>query len=422
MDDVVLTSFLKPCILASMQPNLFSQGAQQWTVSRLTFYIRKLLEEDEVLQDVWVQGEISNLSRPASGHVYFTLKDSSAALKCVMWKTSAARLGIPLQDGKAVEVHGKIGVYEVSGQYQLYADQIRPVGEGALYQECMRLKAMLEAEGLFAPERKRPIPIFPHKIGIVTSATGAALRDMLNTLRRRLPLVEVILAPSPVQGIEAPPALVKAIQFLNYQLPDVILLARGGGSIEDLWAFNDERVVRAVAMSTVPIICGVGHETDFTLCDFAADLRAPTPTAAAELATQITMIDLRGAVSSLQSRLIAATLNLIAQQKSVLSSLSAQLRYVSPDRRIQSERQRVDELTRRAFSSLFHHVQLQAAHIRGMQRRLEALNPSAVLARGYAVVTRKEDGSVVSRVGQAGAEMKVRVSDGEFEVKKSISR
>jgi exodeoxyribonuclease VII large subunit len=405
-----------------MQPTLFPQSAQQWTVSKLTFYIRKLLEEDEVLQDVWVQGEISNLSRPASGHVYFTLKDSSAALRCVMWKTSAVRLGIPLQDGKAVEVHGKIGVYEVSGQYQLYADQIRPMGEGALYQEFMRLKAMLEAEGLFAHERKRLIPMFPKTIGIVTSATGAALRDMLNTLRRRLPLVEVILAPSPVQGVEAPPALVKAIQSLNYQLPDVILLARGGGSIEDLWAFNDERVVRAVANSAVPVICGVGHETDFTLCDFAADLRAPTPTAAAELATQITMIDLRVAISSLQSRLAAGTLNLIMEQKSALSSLAAQLRYVSPERRIQSGRQRVDELTRRARSSLFHQVQLQSAHIQGMQRRLEALNPMAVLRRGYAVVTRNDNGSVVSRVGQASEEMRVRVSDGEFEVRKIDNR
>ena len=410
-----------------MQSTLFPQSAQQWTVSKLTFYIRKLLEEDEVLQDVWVQGEISNLSRPASGHVYFTLKDSSAALRCVMWKTSAVRLGIPLQDGKAVEVHGKIGVYEVSGQYQLYVDQIRPVGEGALYQEFMRLKAMLEAEGLFAPERKRLIPMFPKTIGIVTSATGAALRDMLNTLRRRLPLVEVILAPSPVQGVEAPPALVKALQYLNYQLPnyqlpDVILLARGGGSIEDLWAFNDERVVRAVANSAVPVICGVGHETDFTLCDFAADLRAPTPTAAAELATQITMIDLRAAISSLQSRLAAGTLNLIVEQKSALSSLAAQFRYVSPDRRIQSGRQRVDELTRRARSSLFHQVQLQSAHIQGMQRRLEALNPMAVLRRGYAVVTRNDNGSVVSRVGQASEEMKVRVSDGEFEVRKIDNR
>jgi exodeoxyribonuclease VII large subunit len=286
----------------------------------------------------------------------------------------------------------------------------------------MRLKAMLEAEGLFAPERKRLIPMFPQRIGIVTSATGAALRDMLNTLRRRLPLVEVILAPSPVQGVEAPPALVKAIQSLVLQSPDVILLARGGGSIEDLWAFNDERVVRAVAMSVVPIICGVGHETDFTLCDFAADLRAPTPTAAAELATQITILDLRANLQNYKTRLLTATLKFLAEQKTDLSSLVSQLRYVSPERRIQSERQRVDELARRAHSSLFHQIQLQAAHIQGMQRRLEALNPMAVLRRGYAVVTRKEDGGVVSHVAQASAEMNVRVSDGEFEVRKTTTR
>jgi exodeoxyribonuclease VII large subunit len=399
-----------------MQPTLFS--TQQWTVSRLTFYIRKLLEENESLQDVWVQGEISNLSRPASGHVYFTLKDSAAALKCVIWKTSAARLGVALQDGMEVEVHGRIGIYEVSGQYQLYADQIRPLGEGALYQEFLRLKSLLEAEGLFAPEHKRPIPVFPQRIGIVTSATGAALRDMLNTLRRRLPLVEIILAPSPVQGIEAPPALVNAIQSLVLQSPDVILLARGGGSMEDLWAFNDERVVRAVAMSAVPVICGVGHETDFTLSDFAADLRAPTPTAAAELATPITIHDLAASISNLQSRLVSSILNLVVEQKSFLSALIAQLRYASPERGIQSGRQRVDELARRAHSSLAHRLQLQSTHVKGLHKRLAALSPLAVLARGYAVVTRKDDGSVVSRVAQASDVMNVRLSDGEFEVEK----
>jgi len=400
-----------------MQPTLFS--TQQWTVSRLTFYIRKLLEENESLQDVWVQGEISNLSRPASGHVYFTLKDSAAALKCVIWKTSAARLGVALQDGMEVEVHGRIGIYEVSGQYQLYADQVRPLGEGALYQEFLRLKSMLEAEGLFAPERKRPIPVFPQRIGIVTSATGAALHDMLNTLRRRLPLVEIILAPSPVQGIEAPPALVNAIQSLVLQSPDVILLARGGGSMEDLWAFNDERVVRAVAMSEVPVICGVGHETDFTLCDFAADLRAPTPTAAAELATQITLLDLSAELQSYRNRLTSSILSLLTEHKTVLSSLISELRYASPERGIQSERQRVDELARRAHSSLAYRVQLQSTHVKGIQKRLAALSPLAVLARGYAVVTRKDDGSVVSRVAQASGTMNVRVSDGEFEVRKS---
>ena len=403
-----------------MQPSLFpSPVPQTFTVSKLTFHIRKLLEEDETLQDVWVQGEISNLSRPASGHVYFTLKDANASLKCVMWKTSAARLNLSLRDGMEVEVHGKIGVYEPQGQYQLYADQIRAVGEGALFQEFLRLKSMLEAEGLFDPERKRPIPEFPKQIGIVTSATGAALRDMLNTLRRRLPLVEVILAPSPVQGTEAPPALIRAIQSLNRQKPDVILLARGGGSIEDLWAFNDERVVRAVAASDVPIISGVGHETDFTLCDFAADLRAPTPTAAAELATQITLLDLQSELQNYVSRMASSAINLIVEKKAVLSSIVSQLRYVSPARRIQSETQRVDDLSRRMLSSLIHRIQLQSSHIKGMTRRLEALSPLAVLARGYAVVTRKDDGRVVSRVSQASDEMKVRVSDGEFEVNRN---
>ena len=405
-----------------MQPSLFPAPVPQtFTVSKLTFHLRKLLEEDEVLQDVWVQGEISNLSRPASGHVYFTLKDANASLKCVMWKTSAARLNLPLRDGMAVEVHGKIGVYEPQGQYQLYADQIRAVGEGALYQEFMRLKAMLEAEGLFDTDRKKNILELPRKIGIVTSATGAALRDMLNTLRRRLPLVEVILAPAPVQGTEAPPALVKAINTLDDQRLDVIIIARGGGSIEDLWAFNDERVVRAVADAMMPIICGVGHETDFTLCDFAADLRAPTPTAAAELATQITLLDLLAEVQTYKARLASSTMQLIAEQKALLSSLAAQLRYLSPTRLIQSERQRVDELSRRAFMSIAYRVNLQKNHLAGTQKRLEALSPLAVLARGYAVVTRKADGGVVSRVAQAkpGQQIRVRVVDGQFDAEVS---
>lgn len=399
------------------QPSLFA--SVRWSVGDLTHYLRQLLESDELLQDVWVQGEISNLSRPASGHIYFTLKDSSAALRCVMWKSEAARLRTALQDGLAVEIHGHISIYEASGQYQLYADQIRPVGEGALYQEFLRLKALLESEGLFDAERKRPIPELPRKIGIVTSATGAALRDMLNTLRRRLPLAEVLLAPAPVQGAEAPPALVAALEALNRQNPDVILLARGGGSIEDLWAFNDERVVRAVAASRAPIISGVGHETDFTLCDFAADLRAPTPTAAAELATQTTVLDLSAGVHDERTRLFAWADNLLSAQRAELSAFVTQLRYASPQRRIQSELQRVDDLARRGLTALDHRVQLQKSRVQGAAHQLESLNPLAVLARGYAVVTRKDNGRVVARVSQAGAEMNVRVSDGEFDVRKS---
>ena len=401
-----------------MQPSLFPSVPQTFTVSKLTFQIRKLLEENEILQDVWVQGEISNLSRPASGHIYFTLKDANAALKCVMWKTSAVRLNLPLRDGMEVEVHGKIGVYEPQGQYQLYADQIRPVGEGALYQEFMRLKAQLEAEGLFDADRKQLIPELPRKIGIVTSATGAALRDMLNTLRRRLPLVEVLLAPSPVQGTEAPPALANAIQSLIHQQPDVIIIARGGGSIEDLWAFNDERLVRAMAESKIPIISGVGHETDFTLCDFAADLRAPTPTAAAELATPITIQDLSATVSNYQLQITSLMLDVISNNRTSLTTLTSQLRYLSPTRLIQSEMQHMDEYTRRMATAMAQRIKIQIKHLEGTQKRLEALSPLGVLARGYAVVTRKDDDSVVSRVAQATDEMKIRVSDGEFEVKK----
>ncbi len=399
-----------------MQPTLFSSN--HLTVSQLTFRIRKQLESDPTLQDVWVEGEISNLSRPASGHVYFTLKDKNASIRCVMWKTSAARLQVSMREGAAIEAHGKIEVYDPQGQYQLIVNVVQPKGEGALYQEFLRLKAMLEAEGLFDMERKRPIPVLPRVIGIVTSETGAALRDMLNTLRRRLPLVRVILAPSPVQGTEAPAALVHALESLNRQSPDVILLARGGGSIEDLWAFNDEGVVRAVVHSKTPVICGVGHETDFSLCDFAADLRAPTPTAAAELATQVTLIDLQALVASFTSRLFTSTLNLIVEQKTAISTLISRIRYVSPQRRIQMDAQRVDDLSRRALSALAHGIQLSSANIDGMSKRLQSLNPEGILSRGYAIITRKEDGMVVSKVAQAKGELKVRVSDGEFETRK----
>jgi exodeoxyribonuclease VII large subunit len=397
------------------QPSLFASVT--WTVSRLTQHIRTLFESDVTLQDTWVQGEISNLGRPASGHIYFTLKDADASLRSVMWKGDARHLSLSLQDGMEVEAHGRIGVYEPQGQYQFYADIIRPVGEGALYQEFLRLKAMLENEDLFDAERKRPIPELPRKIGIATSATGAALRDMLNTLRRRLPLAEVILSPSPVQGDEAPPGIISALNALSQHKPDVILLARGGGSIEDLWAFNDERVVRAVAGSDVPIISGVGHETDFTLCDFVADLRAPTPTAAAELATSVTIADLEAYLQGMKTRLATSTLGLLTAHRTGLDALAASLRFASPLRRIQTDRQRLDDYARRGLSALKHRMTLDGSRLQGFERRLEALNPLAVLGRGYAVVTLQADGKLVSQVSDAkpNDEIQVRVSDGTFD-------
>jgi exodeoxyribonuclease VII large subunit len=398
-----------------MEQMALFDASPRWTVTNLTRHLRQLLEGDPDLQGIWVDGEISNLSRPASGHVYFTLKDAGASLRCVMWKTEASRLRLALQDGMAIEAHGSIGIYEVSGQYQLYADIIRPVGEGALFQEFLKLKAVLEAEGLFDPARKRAIPDSPRKIGIVTSRTGAALRDMLNTLRRRMPLAEVVLSPTPVQGDEAPSKIVEALRILNRVVrPEVILLARGGGSIEDLWAFNDERVVRAVVESQAPIITGVGHETDFTLADFAADLRAPTPTAAAELAASITVLDLWQNLVDTRQTLLEKMEILFEQQRNLVEELLSGLRTFSPLQRVQTERQRVDEMNRRGTIAQAHRLELARARLMGSENRLTALSPLGVLKRGYAVVTKSK--RVVASKFQVmdGDELCVRVQDGEF--------
>jgi exodeoxyribonuclease VII large subunit len=391
-----------------------------WSVTDLTRYIRELFEGDDLLQDVWVQGEVSNLSRPSSGHVYFTLKDASATLRCVMWRSTVQRqLSLP-RDGDAVQVHGSLNVYEAGGQYQLYVDLIRPAGEGALYQEFLRLKARLEAEGLFDPSCKRPIPAWPRRIGVVTSPSGAALRDILNTLRRRFPLAEVVIAPTPVQGAEAPAGIVAALKAINrLVLPDVILLARGGGSIEDLWAFNDEQVARAIVASPAPVICGVGHETDFTIADFASDLRAPTPTAAAELATPDRM-DLLDSLSATQTRLertIQASLNNLRWS---LDTLDRRLQQRSPLWMIASGRQRLDDLLHRVAVSLDHSLALHKVRIRGLEQSLSALSPSAILERGYAVVSH-QDGRTVRQVNQVASDdlLTVRVSDGEFSARVS---
>jgi exodeoxyribonuclease VII large subunit len=395
---------------------LMFSGPISWSVAELTRYVRDLLEGDPALQDVWVTGEVSNYSRASSGHVYFTLKDAAASLRCVMWKNTVVRQRYLPREGDAIEVHGGIGVYEAGGQYQLYVDTIRPAGEGALYQEFLRLKARLEAEGLFDPQRKRPVPRWPRRIGILTSPTGAALRDMLNTLRRRYPLVEVVLAPSPVQGNDAPARLVQALNDLQRLAhPDVILVARGGGSIEDLWAFNDEQVARAIAASAVPVICGVGHETDFTIADFAADLRAPTPTAAAELATP-DREDLQQSLAEVSNTLARLAQAALRQRRWSAGALADRLQLHSPLRRIQNDRQRLDELQRRAGSQTRHTLLLQRTRLSGIDQRLEALNPHSVLERGYAVISRP-DGSLVrsARQVRSGEELRLELSDGRID-------
>jgi len=394
------------------QPQLF--GPRLLTVSDLSRYMRALMDSDEILRDIWVSGEISNLSQPASGHIYFTLKDQNAALRCVIWRTTASRLLVNLRNGQAVEAHGAISLYERDGTYQLYVDSLRQAGEGWLYQEFLRLKARLEAEGLFDESRKRSVPLIPQRIGIVTSATGAALQDILNTLNGRYPLAEVILSPAPVQGDDAPPRLVRALQRLEAAHSDVIILARGGGSLEDLWAFNDERVIRAMVASSVPIITGIGHETDFTLADFAADLRAPTPTGAAVLATP-DAADMRAALGSQLLYLDSAMSALLAANKRDTSEMQLRLGRLSPQRKVQDDRQRLDELLERAIRGLTAHQRLRRAQVYGLSFRLQALSPLAVLQRGYAVL-RGPDGRILQSISQVkpGDSISAHIQDGDL--------
>jgi exodeoxyribonuclease VII large subunit len=348
--------------------------------------------------------------------VYFTLKDGQASLRCVIWRPEATRLREVIADGIAVEAHGNISIYESGGQYQLYVDDLRPAGEGLLYQEFLRLKARLEAEGLFAPQRKRPLPEWPDRIGVVTSPTGAALRDVLHVLRRRFPVAEVILAPTSVQGEQAPEGIVEALQALNqHSKPDVILMVRGGGSIEDLWAFNDERVARAIAASQAPVVSGVGHETDFTIADFTADVRAPTPSAAAEIATPdgsrlaLEIQQLRDSLGrALREPLHSLRLELETHRRALLG--------VSPKAKIADGRQRLDEYVRRAQSASLHALALKRKALAGLEQTLRAVGPASVLARGFAVVQRADSGAIVRSVEQvsSGDALNVRVSDGEF--------
>jgi exodeoxyribonuclease VII large subunit len=389
-----------------------------WSVAELNRYLRDMFESDENLQDLWVQGEVSNLSQPTSGHLYFTLKDQQAALRCVMWRTSVARQSRLPRNGEAVEVHGSLSIYEAAGNYQLYADLFRPAGEGALYQEFLRLKNQLEAEGLFEPQDKKALPAWPKTIGIVTSPSGAALQDMLNTLSRRYPIARVILAPSQVQGTAAPAEIIAALEELNRVVePDVILIARGGGSIEDLWAFNDENVAWAIFASQAPVITGIGHETDFTIADFVADKRAATPTAAAELATP-DKADLFATLSELERILARSLSSYLVSTRRDLDLLTNRMNLRTPMTLIHREFQRLDELSSRAGKSVAHKLDIRAARLAGLQLRLAALNPSSILNRGYSIVS-QPDGSLVHSIKQVHDQdlLQVKVSDGEFPVR-----
>jgi len=402
-----------------MEQYTFFQPKNVLSVSQLTSYLRQVLESDEILQDLWIEGEISNFAQPSSGHLYFTLKDSEAAIRCVMWRNAAQRLNFAPGEGLAVQAHGSISIYEVSGQVQLYVDTLKPAGEGALYQEFLRLKTKLEAEGLFEEERKRPIPALPKTIGIVTSPTGAALQDMLDTIRRRYPIAEVVLSPTPVQGIDAPPGIVSALLRLNMEVhPDVILIGRGGGSIEDLWAFNDEAVVRAVAGSAAPIVSGVGHETDFTLTDFAADVRAPTPTAAAEVATP-DRVELLDAVIEIANRFTSLMRATLADSRWEVGQFQNALDRLSPAHMINTYRQRLDEVSSRLDKAIQTRLNRTGLQLENLRRSLQSLNPIAVLNRGYAIVTREIDGNVVKNASHIGIDedIHIQVSQGSLDAR-----
>ncbi len=396
------------------QFSLFGLESQIWSVAGLTRHIRQSLEGDYRLQDLWVSGEVSNLSRPASGHLYFTLKDEQAALRCVMWRSEVSLQTDLPQDGDKIEVHGYISVYEAGGQYQLYADGLQKAGEGALYQKFILLKARLESEGLFDAARKGTLPSWPDRLGIATSPTGAALQDVLNVLRRRFPLTTVILAPTPVQGDEAPEGIVNALEMLNqHGRVDVILLVRGGGSIEDLWAFNDERVAHAIAASKVPVVTGIGHATDIVIADLVADMHAPTPSAAAEMVTPHQHA-LAQELKDLRLELGRLFAERLMDLHSKLANLTRSLQIASPRARIDSARQRVDELADRSLAAMRYGLALRKAAVKGAADTLHAVGPASVLARGYAVVMRADDDSLVRSTHQVGIgdALKLRLRDG----------
>lgn len=391
------------------------QAGGVWTVAELTTYIRELFEIDFRLQDMRVAGEISNFTQARSGHLYFTLKDEVSQLKCVMWRSAAQRLRFTPQEGDAVVVAGRISVYEASGVYQMYADTIQATGRGDLAAAFEQLKRRLEAEGLFDPARKRRLPAMPRKIGIVTSADAAALRDILNVLRRRWPLVSILVAPTLVQGREAPPQIVRALQWLDGRDDiDTIILARGGGSPEDLACFNDETLARAIAAARHCVISGVGHEVDFTIADFVADLRAPTPSVAAELAVPDAN-EQRARLNTLQATLTGEVHALLVDRRRAVQTLARNLSHLSPQASLNSNRQRIDALYGRAEQAISRLLERRQSRLALSHARLGAVSPLATLARGYAIV-RHEDGRILRSVSQVagGDRLRVQVADGEF--------
>lgn len=382
------------------------------TVSQLNNYMKKLVEHQPVLGDILIKGEISNYKLHYSGHHYITLKDNGGVLKAVMFKGAAQSLTFVPDNGMKVVARGKISVYEPGGTYQLYINEMTPDGLGELYAAFEKLKEKLKNEGYFDDEHKKTIPKYPKKVGIVTATTGAAIRDIINVITRRYPACEILIYPSLVQGPSAAANIAEGIEYFNKQNEvDTLIVGRGGGSIEDLWAFNEEIVAKAVYNSNIPIISAVGHETDFTICDFVADLRAPTPSAAAELAVP-DCAELISRVSTLKVRLTQSVLNLIRTNKALISRLSLS----SPVRTIEEFRQKTDFLFTRAEKAFMLMMSQKKEAFSKACAKLDAMSPLSVLSRGYSVAENKS-GKVVKTTSDlaSGDDFTLRLSDGKLD-------
>jgi exodeoxyribonuclease VII large subunit len=400
----------------SQQPTLWESpqvAPRILRVSDLNRRVRALLDSDGTLADVWVEGEISQPSFPPSGHCFFTLKDGASQIRAVMFREELGRAVVRPGHGMQVVIHGRVRAYEPQGIYQLYAYEITPAGAGDLHAQYEALRVKLAAEGLFDAGRKRQLPRWPRRIGVVTSPIGAVWRDIGNVMRRRYPFVELVLSPSLVQGPTAAPAIVRALQRL-YAQPDLdlVILARGGGSLEDLWPFNDERVVRCVVAAPIPVVVGVGHESDVTLADFAADVRAPTPSAAAELAVPDGS-QLLAVLARLRERASTALLGAAARRRRLLTGEERALAAHAPN--LEAARQQAAELVDRGHRALAARIRREEATLNGLQDALRALGPHATLQRGYAVA-RLGNGEIVRDAEQAsiGDGLEVVVAHGSL--------
>ncbi len=384
------------------------------SVSQLNRYIKMNFDADENLANIFISGEISNFTNHyRTGHLYFTLKDDSAAVRAVMFNSSAKRLKFMPEDGMKVIARGRVSVYEASGQYQLYVDDMQPDGVGALNLAYEQLKEKLQKEGLFSELHKKPLPPYPEKVGVITSPTGAAVRDIINVLGRRFPYAEIVFCPVLVQGDGAHLQLTDAVNLFNSErAADVIIIGRGGGSIEDLWEFNDEGLARAVYNSEIPVISAVGHETDFTICDFVADMRAPTPSAAAELAVPDAN-ELQYALSALKNRMFLNVSSGIADRRSRLEYLTSKGALKSPDEMLSNRSQRLDTAFSKMLSSYENRIGGKKVEFISAATALSKLHPMSVLMRGFAFVSDKSGKNVYSSQALAkGDEINVRFHDG----------